>query len=73
MANPYRQTAKQKIVGYLRRHDRYVSGTELENMSSEWKTKASTISRRARELYEDDRLERRLVIGCVYYKLKEQI
>lgn len=63
-------STKQLIISYLKSRD-YVSGTELESMAYAWATKASTISRRARELYEDNKLDRKLVKGCVWYKKRD--
>lgn len=62
-----RTSIKQAILIYLEGRD-YVSGSEIENMSAQWLTKASTVSRRARELYEGGQLDRKLVRGCVWYK-----
>lgn len=50
-------TTKQRITSYL--NDKgWVSGTQLESQASEWGTKASVISRRARELVNDGLIER---------------
>lgn len=42
---------REKIINYLKSKRRWVSGGELEDLSSELKCKGSTISRRAREIY----------------------
>lgn len=65
-------STKQQILSYLEGQD-WVSGTRLEYLSLEWETKASTISRRLRELYEDGQLDRKLVKGCVWYKKRPPI
>lgn len=55
-------TTKQLILNYL--NDRVVvSGTELENQARDWQTKASTISRRARELADEGKIIRELSFG----------
>lgn len=55
-------TTKQLILNYL--SDKiWVSGTELENQSRDWQTKASTISRRARELADEGKIIRELSFG----------
>lgn len=62
-----KRSTKEKILSYLEGQD-WISGTELESCSDIWKTKASTVSRRARELYEGGQIDRKLVKGCVWYK-----
>ena len=65
-------TTKARVLVYLRsRQPSYISGTELENMSRDWGTKASTISRRARDLEDEGRIERKIVAGCVWYRLTQ--
>jgi len=51
---------KERVVEYLKSRGGWVSGTELERMSEEWGTKASVISRRARELAFEGRIEREI-------------
>lgn len=64
-------TTKQLIINYL--NDRVVvSGSELENQARDWQTKASTISRRARELAEEGKITRELSFGkhkTVHYRI----
>lgn len=55
-------TTKNKIIHFLKYEQRWVSGTELESKSKAWQTKSSVISRRARELYNDGKIDRRLNI-----------
>lgn len=62
-------TTKQRILDYLKYRGE-VSGMQLENNAREWMTKASTISRRARELSEEGKIERALNGKTVAYKLK---
>lgn len=50
-------TTKALILNYLKARQGYVSGMELEDQARAWQTKASTISRRARELVEDGKIE----------------
>lgn len=50
-------TTKAHITNYLRSKNRWVSGSELENQSANWSSKASTISRRARELANEGKVE----------------
>lgn len=52
-------TTKVEILAYCTGRG-YVSGTELESKAQEWRTKASVISRRARELVNEGKLERTL-------------
>lgn len=53
------KSTKQLIVIYLNNRG-WCSGAQLENQAQAWQTKASTISRRARQLVEDGKIERRL-------------
>lgn len=53
-------STKKKILAYLASHAYWVSGSELERQADNWQTKASTISRRARELFDDQDIEREL-------------
>lgn len=55
-------STKQLIINYL--NDKiWVSGTELENQARDWQTKASTISRRCRELADEGKIIRELSFG----------
>lgn len=55
-------TTKQLILNYL--NDKiWVSGSELENQARDWQTKASTISRRCRELADEGKIIRELSFG----------
>lgn len=56
-----RQTTKSRIVEYLMGKG-WVSGMQLEDMAHDWQTKSSTISRRARELYEEGRINRMIFV-----------
>ena len=63
-------STKQRIWYYLRDNGE-VSGTELESMAEKWGTKASVISRRARELVNAGTIQRRLSNrGTVQYKIR---
>lgn len=53
----YKVTTKERIIGYLR-YRGLTSGTELESQARDWGTKASVISRRAREMASDGEIER---------------
>ena len=65
-----RITTKQRILSYLRLRGRYCSGHELEAQADEWGTKASVISRRARELAAEGYLETSYgKRGAVQYKM----
>lgn len=66
-----KQTHKSRILIYLRSRPYYINSAELENVATEWGAKPSTISRRCRELYEEGKLDRRIVNGVVWYKLKQ--
>lgn len=46
-------TTKNRIINYLKYRDGWISGSELEAMAAEWRTKSSTIDRRAREAEEE--------------------
>lgn len=64
-------STKLKIVSFLDNQFGWVSGTQLEGQSREWQTKASVISRRARELANDGLIQRRIwERGTVQYKSK---
>lgn len=56
-ANKTRVTTKNRIKSYLIGRG-VVSGTELESQAEYWETKASVISRRARELARDGEIDR---------------
>lgn len=65
-------TTKSRILIYLRaRQPSYISSTELERMSADWATKASTIGRRARELEDEGRIQRKLIGKIVWYRLTQ--
>lgn len=53
----YKVTTKQRIIGYLK-YRGLTSGTELESQARDWNTKASVISRRARELANEGQIVR---------------
>ena len=63
-------TTKTEIIAYLQRHPGWVSGMSLEDNARDWQTKASTISRRARELYEEGKIDRMIKGKTVQYSLK---
>lgn len=65
-----RITTKQRIVNYLT-YRGTVSGSQLEKQADEWFTKPSVISRRARELAQDGRIERFLKGKTVQYKIPQ--
>lgn len=52
-------TTKQRILSYLQSRS-WCSGTELESQAPDWGTKASVITRRARELVNEGKLDRML-------------
>lgn len=62
-----RTSTKQSILSYLEGLD-WTPGSAIEDQATYWFTKASTVSRRVRELHEDGQLDRKLVKGCVWYK-----
>lgn len=65
-------TVQNRVLFYLRHHPTWISGLELESQAPYWKSKPSIISRRARELANDDRIERQLDIRRnVQYRHKE--
>lgn len=53
-------TTKGKIIAYLGQYDSYISGSQLEAQGLNWGTKSSVISRRARELANEGKIERRI-------------
>ncbi len=64
-------STKMRIVNYLKFQPYWVSGTQLERQADEWRTKASVISRRARELAHDGTIQRRVWENkCVQYRRK---
>ncbi len=66
-----KMTTKQRILSYLRNKP-WTSGMELEDLAHDWETKASTISRRARELADDKIIERSTSQrGTVQYRLPQ--
>lgn len=56
-----KQTTKSRIINFLIGKG-WVSGMMLEDMAQSWETKSSTISRRARELYEEGRINRMITV-----------
>lgn len=65
-------TTKARILIYLRaRQPSYIPSTELERVSDEWATKASTIDRRCRELFNEDRIQKKMINGIVWYRLTQ--
>lgn len=66
-----RRTVKNFILFYLKYHPGWQSGLTLENQAQYWASKPSIVSRRARELYNDGKIERRLDSRkLVQYRLK---
>lgn len=57
-----RPTVKNKILFFLKHHPGWHSGTELEDQARFWQCKPSMISRRARELADEGKIQRRLSI-----------
>lgn len=65
-------TTKQHIINYLKQRPGWCSGTELESFATDWATKSSVISRRARELAYAGQIERVLSFSkTVQYRLPE--
>lgn len=64
-----KMSTKSRIIDYLRFRQTWCSGSELESQNENWQTKASTISRRARELADDDLIERLIVEHTVQYRI----
>lgn len=65
----FKLTTKERVLQHLKYSGRWCSGSELESHAYEWSTKASVISRRARELVNEGRIERELGDNrCVRYK-----
>lgn len=60
-------STKQQILSYLEGRQ-FVASWQIEDMSPEWASKASTIARRLRELHAEGKLERKLINGIVWYK-----
>lgn len=59
---------RNRILKYLQaRQGVWISGDEIEKKSQAANYKASTGSRRARELHEDGLIERKEVNGTVFY------
>lgn len=70
-------TLSEKILDYLKRHRRWISGGELERLNfsliddegNKYFPKPSTISRKARQLYNsNERIDKAYKNGFVYYK-----
>jgi len=55
-----KRTVKNHIVFYLRHHPTWISGLELENQARYWQSKPSIVSRRARELADEEKIDRQL-------------
>ncbi len=55
------RTTKSRITEYLVGKG-WVSGMMLEDMAADWQTKSSTISRRARELFDEGRISRMITV-----------
>ena len=51
---------KNRILAYIRKQKGYVNGGELERLAEQAGYKASNASRRARELYQEGLLERKI-------------
>lgn len=55
-----KRTTKNHILFYLKYHPDWISSGELQLQAPYWRTTGATISRRARELYEEGKIERRI-------------
>lgn len=53
-------TVQNRVLFYLRHHPTWISGLELESQAQYWNSKPSIISRRARELANNGRIDRQL-------------
>jgi hypothetical protein len=62
-------STKNRILYYLNNQG-WVSGTQLEAQARDWGTKSSVISRRARELANEGKLERSLQHKAVQYRIQ---
>lgn len=62
-------TVKGKIMLFMNNRD-WTSKITLESMSREWGALADNIDRRARELVNDGRLEKRINGKTVQYRIK---
>ena len=69
MSNPYKFPTKHKILGFMRGRD-WTPIYRIEAQAPAWYTTAGTVGRRARELANEGKLDRR-VGKVVSYKLKE--
>lgn len=53
------QSIKNRIKSYLQEHEGWVHGGEIEGLKDELNAKAGTINRRARELAESGKIDRK--------------
>lgn len=61
---------RQRALNYLKLHNCWINGSEMERLALSVGYKASNISRRLRELHEEGLLDRREVHGTVEYRYK---
>lgn len=67
---------KNRILNYIRKSDGWINGGELEKLAESVGYKASNASRRCRELYNEDLLERKVEkstnskVASVWYRAK---
>lgn len=65
---------KSQILNLLKdNYPSFINGGEIERFSIQEGYKASNGSRRSRELYESDLIERTYKNGCVEYRYKPQL
>lgn len=67
------KSTKQRIIYYLQIQGK-VSGSQLEDQAHSWETKASVISRRARELVNEGKISRTFSErGTVQYSIRPEM
>jgi len=63
-------TYKQIILNYLQEVGTWVEGFKLEKVQTKWGWLGSSGQRRARELAEEGKIERKVENGYVWYRAK---
>lgn len=65
-------THKARILIYLRScQPSYISSVDIERQSVEWGAKGQTIDRRCRELFNEGRIQKKMINGIVWYRLTQ--
>lgn len=67
-----KQPLKSRILIYLRANQpSWVAGYELERLGQDWGYMGTTTKRRAQELAQDGKIERKIIGKNVWYRLRQ--